>query len=70
MEARADAYALELTDEPKAFVALERSLALRNIGDPDPPALTQRLFGSHPTTIQRIGFGRRWEELGRQALSR
>ncbi len=70
VEARADAYALELTDEPKAFVALERSLALRNIGDPDPPALTQRLFGSHPTTIQRIGIGRRWEELGRQALSR
>ena len=70
VEARADAYALELTDEPKAFVALERSLALRNIGDPDPPALSQRLFGTHPTTIQRIGIGRRWEQLGRQALSR
>ena len=70
VEARADAYALELTDEPKAFVELERSLALRNIGDPDPPAITQRLFGTHPTTVQRIGFGKRWEQEGRRALSR
>jgi STE24 endopeptidase len=70
VEAHADAYALRLTDEPKAFVELERSLALRNIGDPDPPAITQRLFGTHPTTVERIGFGRRWEQEGRRALSR
>jgi STE24 endopeptidase len=69
VEAHADAYALRLTDDPGAFVALERSLALRNIGDPDPPALTQALFGTHPTTIQRIGIGRRWEQQRREALS-
>jgi STE24 endopeptidase len=69
VEAHADAYALRLTDDPKAFVALERSLALRNLGDPDPPAITQRLLGTHPTTIERIGFGKRWEQEGRRALS-
>jgi len=57
VEARADAFALELTDDPKSFIALERSLATRNLGDPDPPALFQTLFGTHPTTIERIGYG-------------
>ena len=70
VEAHADAYALRLTDDPKAFIELERSLTLRNLGDPDPPAITQTLMGTHPTTVERIGFGRRWEQEGRRALSR
>jgi len=57
VEARADAYALELTSDPEAFIALERSLTLRNIGDPDPPALLHVPFGTHPTTVERIGVG-------------
>jgi STE24 endopeptidase len=57
VEARADAFALELTREPGAFVELSRSLALRNVGDPDPPRFYQDLFGTHPTTLERIGFG-------------
>ncbi|MGI8750363.1 MAG: M48 family metallopeptidase [Thermoleophilaceae bacterium] len=61
VEARADAFALGLTDDPKAFIALERSLAVRNLGDPDPPAAFQLLFGTHPTTKQRIGFGEAWK---------
>ncbi len=70
VEARADAFALTLTDDPKAFIDLERSLALRNIGDPDPPAITQALLGTHPTTVERIGFARRWQQEGPRALSR
>jgi STE24 endopeptidase len=62
VEAHADAFALQLTDDPKAFVALERSLAVRNLGDPDPPRLYQLLFGTHPTTKERIGFGKAWEQ--------
>jgi hypothetical protein len=27
------------------------------VGDPDPPGWYQALFGTHPTTIQRIGAG-------------
>lgn len=57
VERRADAFALEVTREPEAFIALERSLALRNISEPDPPRAWHRLFGTHPTTIERIGAG-------------
>ena len=57
VEARADAFALEATQDPEGFIALERSLAIRNISQPDPPKLWHALFGSHPTTIERIGFG-------------
>jgi STE24 endopeptidase len=57
VEARADAFSLRLTEDPAAFVQLERRLALRNVSDPAPPALTQILFGTHPTTAQRIGIG-------------
>jgi STE24 endopeptidase len=57
VEARADAFALELTDDPAAHIALEQRLSVTNLGDPDPPALLHALFGTHPTTIDRIGIG-------------
>jgi STE24 endopeptidase len=57
VEAAADAFALQATREPAAFIALERRLATSNVSDPDPPALTQLLFGTHPTTVERIGIG-------------
>jgi STE24 endopeptidase len=57
VEARADAFSLELTREPGAFVELTRGLATRNLGDPDPPPLFHDLFATHPTTLERIGFG-------------
>jgi STE24 endopeptidase len=60
VEARADAFSLELTHNPAAHIALERELAERNIADPDPPALLHALFGTHPTTIERIGIGEAW----------
>ena len=60
VEASADAFALRMTDEPAAFIGLERRLALSNVAQPDPPAITQLLFGTHPTTAQRIGTGEAW----------
>jgi STE24 endopeptidase len=57
VEARADAFSLRLTDDPASFVQLERRLALRNVSDPDPPALMHVLFGTHPTAAERIGIG-------------
>jgi STE24 endopeptidase len=57
VEARADAFALTTTRDPAAFIALERSLATRNISQPEPPKLWHRLFGTHPTTMTRIGYG-------------
>ena len=57
VEARADAFALRLTHEPAAFIGLERSLAVTNVSEPDPPRAWQVLLGTHPTTVERIGFG-------------
>jgi STE24 endopeptidase len=57
VEASADAYSLHLTHDPAAFIALERELALANVVDPGPPRLYQALFGTHPTTLERIGMG-------------
>ena len=62
VEGRADAYALSLTRDPAAFVQLERRLAIRNVSDPDPPGLLHLLFGTHPTTIERIGIGEAWRD--------
>jgi STE24 endopeptidase len=62
VEARADQFALDLTRDPAAFVQFERRIALRNIIDPKPPGITQLLFGTHPTTIERIGMGEAWHK--------
>lgn len=56
VEARADAFALRVTAEPDAAIALERRLTVRNIARPQPPAPLQLLLGTHPTPMQRIGM--------------
>jgi Zn-dependent protease with chaperone function len=55
IEARADAFALELTRDPRAFIDLQQHLAIANLSDPEPPAALQAVFGTHPTTMERIG---------------
>jgi STE24 endopeptidase len=60
IEARADLHALDLTGDPVAFVDMQRRLLSRNLGDPDPPAVWQWLFGSHPTAAQRMAFAADW----------
>jgi STE24 endopeptidase len=60
VEASADSFSLDLTRNPAAHVALERELAVRNVSDPEPPGITQWLFGTHPTTLERIGAGEAW----------
>ena len=60
VEARADAFALDLTRDPADFVTFERRITLRNVSDPDPPWLLHLLFDTHPTTRERIGFGEAW----------
>jgi STE24 endopeptidase len=56
VEARADAFSLELTGEPQPFIGFERRLVLQNVSDPDPPGLVHTLLGTHPTAIERIGM--------------
>jgi len=60
VETRADAFALDLTRDPADFVKFERRIAIRNVGDPDPPRLYHLLFDTHPTTEERIGIGQAW----------
>src|SRR3954447_4525669 len=60
VEARADTYALNLTQDPAAFIGLTRSLAVTNLADPSTPRVFQLAFGTHPTTLQRIGAGLAW----------
>jgi len=57
IESSADSFSLRLTDDPAAFVQMQRRLALQNVADPDPPGIFRILFGTHPTTAQRIGMG-------------
>jgi len=57
VEGRADSFALELTGDPEDFIAFERRITLQNVADPDPPELLHLLFDTHPTTVERIGYG-------------
>ena len=59
IETRADVDALETTQDPESFIALQRALALRSLADPTPPALSQFWFGSHPTVLERVAVARR-----------
>jgi STE24 endopeptidase len=61
IEASADEFALELTHDPEALIDLQRRLARTNLSDPDPPALYSTLFGTHPTTVERIGAALAYE---------
>jgi STE24 endopeptidase len=60
VEARADAFSLRVTHDPAAQIALDRRLAVTNVADPDPPRVLQILFGTHPTTVERIGIAEAW----------
>jgi Zn-dependent protease with chaperone function len=63
VEARADLHALDLTGDPGAFADVQRRLGVANLSDPDPPALWQWFFGTHPTTAERVAFARDWARL-------
>jgi STE24 endopeptidase len=62
VEASADSFSLRLTNDPAAFIQFEQRIAVHNISDPDPPKPWQLLFGTHPTTVQRIGIGEAYDE--------
>lgn len=64
VEARADAFALELTDDPAAFIELQQRLSESNLGDPDPGGFVDALLRSHPTTVERIGAAVAYERAG------
>jgi STE24 endopeptidase len=66
VEARADAFALQVTADPDAAILLEQRLTMSNIARPEPPAVRQLIFGTHPTPMERIGMAKQVKrELGR-----
>jgi STE24 endopeptidase len=58
VEARADAHALALTDDPTTVEAMERRLAVQNLADVDPPRLEYLMFASHPSVVERMAAAR------------
>jgi STE24 endopeptidase len=70
IERRADAFSLDLTAAPEAFVSFERKIALQNVADLEPPLWVTRLMATHPPTAERIGIARAWQkQRGREAPS-
>ncbi len=62
IEARADRASLAATGDYDGFEEVQAQLAIRSLSDDDPPWLSQFWFGSHPTTLQRIGLARALEQ--------
>jgi STE24 endopeptidase len=60
LERRADAFSLELSGAPEAFVSFERAIALQNVADLEPPRWVNALLASHPPTDERIGAAVTW----------
>ena len=56
VERRADAFSLELTDEPDAFVSFEQRITRQNLADPNPPRWLSALLGTHPPIVERLGI--------------
>jgi STE24 endopeptidase len=55
VEASADNFALELTNDPAALIDVQVRLARTNVSDPDPPSAFSAVFATHPSTVERIG---------------
>ena len=62
VEARADTFSLQLTNDPRGMIELQQQLADRNLSDPNPPGLFTFLFGTHPSATDRIGSAVAWEQ--------
>jgi Zn-dependent protease with chaperone function len=58
LEHRADAFSLRLTHLNEPMIQAFIGFAERDYSDPDPPALWQFWYGSHPSLKQRIQFAR------------
>jgi STE24 endopeptidase len=63
IEARADAHSLQLTHDPRDFIAMQQRLAVTNLDHLTPNPVLAFWFDSHPTTLDRIGMGLAWERL-------
>jgi STE24 endopeptidase len=58
IEARADAHALALTEDPSTVERMEERLATTNLADVDPPRWEYIMFASHPSVVERMAAAR------------
>ena len=61
VEARADAFSLQLTDDPQTLIDFQRRITVKNVSDPQPPGVARFLLGTHPSTLERIGMAKAFE---------
>lgn len=59
-ERRADRFALDLTQNPEAFITAMKRLGQQNLAEEQPSRLTEWLFHSHPPLAERIAEARGW----------
>jgi STE24 endopeptidase len=67
IEARTDAFALDLTNAPEPFIGFERRVTVQNVMEPQSPRWVELLYGTHPTTLQRIGAAVAFRDSSRPA---
>ncbi|NQU95562.1 MAG: M48 family metallopeptidase [Candidatus Omnitrophica bacterium] len=54
LERKADLFALEVTQNPIAFISLMKKLASKNLADPNPSKFVKFMFYDHPPISERI----------------
>jgi STE24 endopeptidase len=59
-ERRADSYALQMTNNPPAFISAMRRLGHQNLAEENPSRLVQALFYTHPPIKERLRFAQEW----------
>jgi STE24 endopeptidase len=64
LEAEADWRALATTQDPEGARELFVGFAKASLGDPDPPAWSQWLLGTHPTLAERVAMAEAFEQQG------
>ena len=70
IETRTDAFALDLTNAPEPFIGFEKRITVQNVAEPEPPRWAEVLFGTHPTTLERIGAAVAFRDAARPAERR
>ena len=61
-EAAADLGSLDFTAAPEVFAAMQDGLTRTNLSEPLPPAAVTWWWGSHPSTMARLGMARWWQQ--------
>ena len=59
-ERRADSYALDMTENPSAFITAMRRLGQQNLAEDSPSKLVQAFFYTHPPIKERLRAAESW----------